>query len=539
MSGKQVVHIEAQICSTCTSRVDFVRDLVAAFVKAQVPLFRNGRIDVSDDAALSACVDFVAVTDIRPAYAEITFIFADVKIHAYRLLDSEPEKDYLEGEEEQLPACEQWELPNKNLAGLWDSLVLDDHIKHRLMGYVETSMSFSQARVDSNIISWNRMALLYGPPGTGKTTICKALAQKMFVRFANSYSAGVLLEINSHSLFSKWFSESGKLVMKLFDHIHDIADDSDTFVCVLIDEVESIAMARSVRSNEPGDAVRVVNSVLTSLDALRRRNNVLVLCTSNMVEGIDPAFHDRADVSLFLGPPVIEARFAILHSCLTELMRRGLIQPHRELSPDFAFAMQSYHARVPPEDLAFIAPMEATYGGGGEDDADMGGNGVNGSQRMSVLLHESIDSASASVMMQASFDSSRQQQQQQQQYHQGQQQQQQQQQWAHQDRVPPPTGGRANAYASLAERRSSLNGTSEVNTVYLEPEEWLFLVALKAEGLSGRALRKLPLKAQAFFLSGPSDVTSFLGAMYSCLEEYGGGGGGGAGAMGKTNNFSL
>jgi len=534
MSGKQVVHIEAQITPTCAAKAGVVRDLVAAFVKAQVPLFRNGRLDVSDDAALSACVDFVAVTDIRPAYAEITFLFADVKIHAYRLLDSEPEKDYIEGEEEQLPACEQWELPNKHLAGLWDSLVLDDHIKHRLMGYVETSMSFSQAHVDSNIISWNRMALLYGPPGTGKTTICKALAQKMFVRFANTYEAGVLLEINSHSLFSKWFSESGKLVMKLFDHIHDIADDNATFVCVLIDEVESIAMARSVRSNEPGDAVRVVNSVLTSLDALRRRNNVLVLCTSNMIEGVDPAFHDRADVSLFLGPPVIEARFAILHSCLTELMRRGLIQPHRELSPDFAFAMQSYQQRVPPEDLAFIAPMEATYGGGGggEDDADMGGNGINGSQRMSVLLHESIDSATASVMMQASFDGSRQQQQQ------YQNQQQQGQQWAHQDRVPPPTGGRANAYASLAERRSSLNGTGEVNTVFLEPEEWLFLVALKAEGLSGRALRKLPLKAQAFFLSGPSDVTSFLGAMYSCLEEDVGAGGAGA-ATGKINKFTL
>jgi SpoVK/Ycf46/Vps4 family AAA+-type ATPase len=65
----------------------------------------------------------------------------------------------------------------------------------------------------------------------------------------------------------------------------DIADDEDTLVCVLIDEVESIASARtsSLRSNEPGDAIRVVNSVLTSLDSLRRKPNVLVLCTSNMV----------------------------------------------------------------------------------------------------------------------------------------------------------------------------------------------------------------------------------------------------------------
>lgn len=90
--------------------------------------------------------------------------------------------------------------------------------------------------------------------------------------------------------------------MKLFDHINEIAEDKSSLVCVLIDEIESIASARnaSVKSNEPGDAVRyyhryvfflyflrVVNAVLTSLDALKRRSNVLVLCTSNMVKSID------------------------------------------------------------------------------------------------------------------------------------------------------------------------------------------------------------------------------------------------------------
>jgi SpoVK/Ycf46/Vps4 family AAA+-type ATPase len=97
------------------------------------------------------------------------------------------------------------------------------------------------------------------------------------------------MEINSHSLFSKWFSESGKLVMKLFSHIDELAEDEGCLVVVLVDEVESITAARNSasRSNEPGDAVRVVNAVLTSLDMLRRRPNVLLLCTSNMVETVD------------------------------------------------------------------------------------------------------------------------------------------------------------------------------------------------------------------------------------------------------------
>ena len=106
----------------------------------------------------------------------------------------------------------------------------------------------------------------------------------MFIRNSDKYSSGMLLEINSHSLFSKWFSESGKLVMKLFSHIEELSEDDQCLVVVLIDEVESLTAARasSSRGNEPGDAVRVVNAVLTSLDSLRRRPNVLLLCTSNL-----------------------------------------------------------------------------------------------------------------------------------------------------------------------------------------------------------------------------------------------------------------
>jgi hypothetical protein len=48
-----------------------------------------------------------------------------------------------------------------------------------------------------------------------------------------------LLEINSHSLFSRWFSESGKLVQRLFNGINELVDDEDSFVVVLIGEALS------------------------------------------------------------------------------------------------------------------------------------------------------------------------------------------------------------------------------------------------------------------------------------------------------------
>lgn len=101
--------------------------------------------------------------------------------------------------------------------------------------------------------------------------------------------------------------------MQLFSHIQELAEDDSCMVFVLIDEVESITSARAAASssNEPGDAVRVVNAVLTSIDTLRRRSNVMVLCTSNLMNNVDEAFLDRVDLQIYLGPPNYSARYVM------------------------------------------------------------------------------------------------------------------------------------------------------------------------------------------------------------------------------------
>ena len=135
------------------------------------------------------------------------------------------------------------------------------------------------------------------------------------------------MEINAHSLFSKWFSESGKLVSKLFEKIQELTDDEDTFVFVLVDEVESLAAARKATGAEPSDAIRVVNALLTQLDALKEKKNAMVLTTSNVTDAIDVAFIDRADVKMYVGNPADAARGHILLSSINELKRVGILPP--------------------------------------------------------------------------------------------------------------------------------------------------------------------------------------------------------------------
>lgn len=259
----------------------------------------------------------------------VPFWQAKLIVHVYQLNDDGPGEECLSDDQE-VSSLSQWCLPEKQFEGLWDTLMFDGSgVKERLLRYATTAMQFANVGVDKNIISINRVVLLHGPPGTGKTTLCKALAQKLAIRTGHLYNSSYLLEINAHSLFSKWFSESGKLVMKLFEHILELVEEEDSLVCILIDEVESLSAARksAASGNEPSDAIRVVNALLTQIDRLRTKDNVLILTTSNITEAIDVAFVDRADIKEYVGLPNVRARYEILRSCVNELMRVGLVCP--------------------------------------------------------------------------------------------------------------------------------------------------------------------------------------------------------------------
>lgn len=115
----------------------------------------------------------------------------------------------------------------------------------------------------------------------------------------------------------------------MFDRIIALAQDSHTLICVLIDEVESIAGSREQlrESGECHDSIRATNQLLTAMDRIRDQTNVIVLCTSNLKQAIDPAFLDRVDYEITVPPPCEGAIYEILRSTINELIRCKLITP--------------------------------------------------------------------------------------------------------------------------------------------------------------------------------------------------------------------
>lgn len=347
-TGSVAVHVEVRLRPISNANDGEVRSetisfLIANFATLQAETeitdwtrspFLTANVDRLRIAEIAAVASSSASSSSASPPPPVFISDAKLQVHVYQpssndIVDEFSAADPNADEGDETTAASVSELPNRSLDGVWDSLVYEDDIKPKLLNYIYTTLLFSDANVNFNLVSWNRIVLLHGPPGTGKTSLCKALAQKLAIRLSHRYSHGKLVEINSHSLFSKWFSESGKLVQRLFSMITEMVEDDDAFVVVLIDEVESLTAARSAAASgsEPTDSIRVVNALLTQLDKLKHRKNVLIMTTSNMTESIDTAFIDRADIKQYVGLPPAQAIYWILDSCLAELVRVGLVSP--------------------------------------------------------------------------------------------------------------------------------------------------------------------------------------------------------------------
>jgi transitional endoplasmic reticulum ATPase len=140
--------------------------------------------------------------------------------------------------------------------------------------------------------------LLHGPPGTGKTRLAQAVANESDASF---------FTINGPEIMGSAYGESERRLREVFEE----AERSQPAI-VFIDEIDSIAPKRQ---NVSGEAEkRLVAQLLTLMDGLQGRTNLVVIAATNRPDAIDEALRrpGRFDREIVVGVPDESGRREIL-----------------------------------------------------------------------------------------------------------------------------------------------------------------------------------------------------------------------------------
>ncbi|NIJ34548.1 CDC48 family AAA ATPase [Sphingomonas oligoaromativorans] len=140
--------------------------------------------------------------------------------------------------------------------------------------------------------------LLHGPPGTGKTRLARAVANESDAEF---------FHIAGPEIMGSAYGESEKRLREVFEEAAKAAPS-----IVFIDEIDSIAPKRGQVTGEAEK--RLVAQLLTLMDGLEKRTNLVVIAATNRPEAIDEALRrpGRFDREIVIGVPDERGRREVL-----------------------------------------------------------------------------------------------------------------------------------------------------------------------------------------------------------------------------------
>ncbi|MEI8350657.1 MAG: AAA family ATPase, partial [Candidatus Omnitrophota bacterium] len=141
---------------------------------------------------------------------------------------------------------------------------------------------------------------LYGPPGTGKTLIARAVANETDAYFTH---------ISGPEIMGKFYGESEGRLRSVFEDAKAHAP-----AIIFIDEIDAIAPKREEMGGEKQVERRVVAQLLSLLDGLESRGQVIVIGATNIPNAIDPALRrpGRFDREISIPIPDKNGRLEIL-----------------------------------------------------------------------------------------------------------------------------------------------------------------------------------------------------------------------------------